>query len=45
MTLAAEALASRAGNPPEEPSLDSPPPACPEGCAFAGEEEDETRPV
>ncbi len=42
LTLAAEALAARAGAPPEEKSLDAAPPPCPEGCAFAGEEaEDE----
>jgi nitrate reductase assembly molybdenum cofactor insertion protein NarJ len=40
MTLAAEALASRAGEPPAEPSLDAPPPPCAEGCAFAPEEEE-----
>lgn len=39
LTLAAEALAARAGAPPEEPSLDAAAPPCTEGCAFAGEEE------
>lgn len=41
MTLAAEALAARAGEPPEEKSLDAAAPPCAEGCAFVGEEEDE----
>jgi nitrate reductase assembly molybdenum cofactor insertion protein NarJ len=39
MTLAAEALAARAGEPPEEKSLDAAVPPCAEGCAFAGDEE------
>ena len=41
LTLAAEALAARAGAPPEERSLDATAPSCAEGCAFAGEEDAE----
>ncbi len=41
LTLAAAALAARAGEPEAMPSLDLPPGPCPEGCTFAGEEEDE----
>ena len=40
LTLAAAALAARAGEPPEEKSLDASAPPCAEGCAFAGEGED-----
>ena len=41
LTLAAAALAARAGEPEAMPSLDAPPTPCPEGCTFAGDEEDE----
>jgi nitrate reductase assembly molybdenum cofactor insertion protein NarJ len=40
LTLAAAALATRAGEPEAVPSLDLPPGPCAEGCAFAGEEEE-----
>ena len=40
LTLAAGALAARAGEPEVLPSLDAPATPCPEGCAFAGEEDD-----
>ena len=41
LTLAAAALAARAGEPEAMPSLDAPATSCPEGCAFTGEEEGE----
>jgi nitrate reductase assembly molybdenum cofactor insertion protein NarJ len=41
LSLAAAALAARAGEPEAVPSLDAPPTPCPEGCAFAGEEDEE----
>jgi hypothetical protein len=41
LTLAAAALAARAGEPESMPSLDVPPGPCAEGCAFAGEAEGE----
>lgn len=41
LTLAAVALAARAGEPEVMPSLDTPPGPCAEGCSFAGEEEEE----
>jgi nitrate reductase assembly molybdenum cofactor insertion protein NarJ len=42
LALAAAALSARAGEPEPIPSLDAPPPSpCAEGCAFAGEEEEE----
>lgn len=41
LTLAAAALAARAGEPEVLPSLDAPAGPCAEGCAFAGEENEE----
>jgi len=41
LTLAAAALAVRAGEPPEEKSLDASAPPCAQGCAFAGEGDEE----